>query len=228
MNVIGIRLNIALWILIVWWGFGNPASAYEKEYFLLETTRPKNVAVLKEQISREHVTVLGLTLGENTLFEAEHRLGPAKAISVGHDGVVICYRSARRKDDMMIAFGADTHGDQKLISFQLIAGQQPFKAKGKCSPSPLISNEAATKSGLKLGVSNAIVKKILNAPMTETNGHLIIDYDYQEATSYESEPACLMVFASSAMRFERDKLVWLLVTRGTEGYRGVCKKQNDE
>jgi hypothetical protein len=222
------RINIAVLILIVWWCFHDSASAHEKEYFLLETARPKNVVVVKAQVPQKLRTFLGLTLGDSTLSDARQRFGDAKTINVGHDGVVICYRSSHSKDDTMIAFGSDSHGDQKLISFQLMTGQQPFKGKEDCSPSALVSKEAATDSGLKLGLDTPAVKKSVGAPMTETNGHLILDYDYQETTTFEKEPACFVVFASTAIRFERDKLVWLLVTRGTEGYRGACIQQSGE
>ena len=222
------RISIALLILMMWWCSNSSALAYEKEYFLLETARPKNVAVLKEQIRQEHLRFLGLTLGESTLSEARQRFGEAKTITVGHDGVVICYRSSNTKDDTLITFGSDLHGDQKLISFQLMTRQQPFKGKEECSPSPLVSKAAETDSGLSLGLNSESVKNIMRAPMTETNGHLILDYDYQAATTFKNAPACLMVFGSTAVRLERGKVTWLLVTRGTEGSRGACMNQNGE
>ncbi|MBS0149452.1 MAG: hypothetical protein JSR31_00825 [Nitrospira sp.] len=222
------RISIALLIPMMWWSFDSSALAHKKEYFLLETARPKNVAVLKEQIRQEHLTLLGLTLGESTLSDVRLRFGETEPISVGHDGVVICYHSSNSKDDTLIAFGSDLHGDQKLINFQLMTGQQPFKGKEECSPSPLVSKVAETDSGLRLGLNAETVKNIMRAPMTETNGHLILDYDYQAATTFKNEPACLMVFASTAVRLEQSKVAWLLVTRGTEGYRGACKNQNNE
>ena len=206
--------------------YASPAVAYEREYLLFESKQPENVTELDAEIKREHLVLLGMTLGENTLPEVKQRFGPAEQIRVGHDGVLICYRSVQNADNTVVVFGADIHGDQRLINFQLVANQQSFKGKEQCAPSPLVSKEAATKSGLKLGLNAGTVKKIWDAPMIEKDGHLLLEYDYNKTTTYEGQPACLRVFSGSVTRFVEDKLAWLLITRGTEGYPGRCLEKN--
>lgn len=134
-------------------------------------------------MKQEHLTLLGMTLGESTLSEIKQRFGSAEGISVGHDGGLICYRSAQHDDNTMVIFGTDIHGDQRLINFQLVAGQQPFKGKKLCAPSFLVSKGVATKSGLKLGLNARTARMIWDAPMIEKKGHLFIAYDYHKTTT---------------------------------------------
>lgn len=208
--------------LISWCLSVSQVTAYEREYFLLESKQSGKEKELEGEMKQEHLALLGLTLGKNTLSEVKQRFGPAEGINVGHDGILICYRSAQQDDNTMVIFGADIHGDQRLINFQLVAGQQPFKGKEQCALSFLVSKEVETTSGLKLGLNARTARMIWDAPMMEKNGHLFLAYDSHKATTYDGKPACDLVFATSVTRFVEDKLEWLLITRGTEGYLGPC------
>jgi hypothetical protein len=217
----------ALFVFVLWCLSVGPVAAYESEYFLFESKLPEKVKELEGEMKQEHLTLLGMTIGESTMPEIKQRFGPAEGISVGHDGVLICYRSAQHDDNTMVIFGTDIHGDQRLINFQLVAGQQPFKGKKQCALSLLVSKEVATNSGLKLGLNARTSRMIWDAPMMEKKGHLFLLYDYHKTTTYDGKPACDLIFATSVTRFVADELAWLLITRGTEGYLGPCIRSDE-
>lgn len=191
-----------------------------------EAQQVENIEALDKEIDDEHLMLLGVTLGENTLREVQRRFGPAEQIRVGQDGVLICYRSLQQDDNTMVVFGADSQGGQRLINFQLVAGQQPFRGKEQCASSLLVSKEVATKSGLKIGLNAETVRSLWGGPMIEKNGHFQLEYDYHKVTTHEERPACLLIFSRAVIRFVEGKLAWLLITRGTEGFLGPCNRTN--
>ena len=213
--------NVLLKSLLSLCVFMPTTASAEPEYFLLESNRPAHISPADREIDPANLELSGIVLGTTTISEVMQKLGPAELIHVGHDGALICYRSADQKDDAIVTFGAETHAEQRVINFQLIADGMAFKAHRHCVPS-MISTKLSTKNGLTLGQTVKTIKMILGEPVLEWNGSLLQEFDHHKPTTYDGQPACLEVFSSVAAQFHNDRLSWLLVTRNTEGYRGPC------
>jgi len=223
-NILGKAVLVAL---VSWCAPLTATASYEPEYFLLESTPPERIQELEGEMKPEHLALLGVVLGETTLSEVKQKFGSAERIEAGHHEDLFCYRSTDPGDGTIVTFSADKHGEQRVNSFQLIAGHQPFKGQKQCASSSHISKKVATNSGIKLGLTTVALKQILDGPMVEKNGHLFLEYDYHKNTSYREQLACLRVSAGLVARFEDNKLAWVLVDRGTEGYLGPCIRSKD-
>ena len=93
----GLVRNALLSAVVVQSVVGIPLCSGASESFLLESRLSedfeRHVLLHKKAMNEDHLTVLGMILGKHTLRDVEQKLGTAPRIHVGHEGIMLCYRS---------------------------------------------------------------------------------------------------------------------------------------
>jgi hypothetical protein len=108
-------------------------------------------------------TIAGLTLNKSLIRDAEAKFGPPTQASSSHPdgGLDECYKSAKWPDDpsvVTLTTGVTTDFHE-LTGFRLESDSSP--GAGKCVTSSLVSSDLGTGNGLRLGLSQTDVQKIL-------------------------------------------------------------------
>jgi len=116
----------------------------------------------KLQLTREDTTILGLTIGAS-LKAVQEKLGPAKSLpTYGYASAsnTICYVSP--DDGTVLTFGAGAMGGfTDVTEFALRSGEEKFPNISMCSRSSLVSVALATESGIRLGLHETDLTKIV-------------------------------------------------------------------
>jgi hypothetical protein len=111
----------------------------------------------------KHITMLGMTLGVNTMSDARDIIGPA-VVTMGeyrHEPYSMCCKSADPADATVLTIQTDYFGDwERLTRFEISSSGQ----SGNCAASALVSLGIATQSGLRLGMSRPEVEAIMGKP----------------------------------------------------------------
>lgn len=122
-------------------------------------------------------TILGFTLLKSSFEDIRAKLGQTEGFqSELKEGVPldICYRSNQKSDGTIVVFETD---DMVITSFRIILGKAPFRWRNKCKKSPFISKNIQTKSGVKLGITQEQLEKILgNKPSMIIGNNLSFTY----------------------------------------------------
>jgi hypothetical protein len=108
-------------------------------------------------------TIAGLTLNKSLLTDAEAKFGPPTQASSAHPhgGLDECYKSAKWPGDpAVVTFttGVVT-GFNELTGFRLESDSSP--GAGKCVTSSVVRGDLGTGNGLRLGLSQTDMQKIL-------------------------------------------------------------------
>jgi len=133
-----------------------------------------------------NITILGLTLGMNTLGDAQKVIGPA-AVTRGeyrHDPHTVCYVSNDPADPTVLKLRTDYYGDwYRLTGFEISS----ISAKECCSSSKLVKRNIATPSGLRLGLTHDEVTSILGKPGVDRDGTMKYMYVDEKELSGERQ-----------------------------------------
>lgn len=191
----------------------SSSGAQGKHAFIVATKATELVHA--GEMDEAHLTLLGFTLGKHTVQNVEGLLGkPKEYVGVDQHGKDVCYVSESKGDNTRVIFGTGMMGDwEDLLNFQLIAGHVNFKESKKCKRSPLVSKNVATASGLKLGMSQELVKTILGSPTKENKERLLFEYDTHKQTTIGGQTTCLSVGSWIEATFSRSRLTALLAVR---------------
>ena len=131
----------------------------------------------KLQLTREDTTILGLTIGAS-LKTVQAKLGPAEPLPTHGDASAsntICYVSPR--DGTVLTFGAGPMGGfTDVTEFALWSGKANFPNISICSPSKLVSAALATESGIRLGLQEADLTKIVDKKPTRRQNTASYDF----------------------------------------------------
>lgn len=116
----------------------------------------------KLQLTRADTTILGLTIGVS-LKAVEEKLGSAKSLP-GHGSAsapnTICYVSP--DDGTVLTFGAGAMGGfTDVTEFALWSREEKFPNTSMCSRSSSVSVALATESGIRLGLRETDLTKIV-------------------------------------------------------------------
>lgn len=148
----------------------------------------------KLQLTREDTTILGLTIGAS-LKTVQAKLGAAKSLPTHGNASAsntICYVSP--DDGTVVTFGAGAMGGfTDVTEFALWSRDAKFPNTSMCTRSTSVSASLATPSGIRLGLEEADLTKIMGK--TPTNR--------RDRTSYEFLCARRMTKAE-AERFSND------------------------
>jgi hypothetical protein len=165
-----------------------------------------------------NLTILGLQLDKHTLEDAQKKLGPSRQIDAPHHSYpFVCYRSTLQGDGTVLVLNFDDHDEPPpLAGYQIIAGTERFKARGRCARSGLVSKALATESGAKLWMGREEIARIWGVPITnEQRVHIGIDYDGY-AERHNGGVRCVNAFSRVGARFVDSRLTWLDVSVGGE------------
>jgi hypothetical protein len=118
----------------------------------------------KLELSISDTTILGLTIGKSSLSDVQAKLGATALLPrKEHADDSICYISP--VDGTVIVFAAGAMGGwSDLTEFALWSREASFPHKGSCAKSTLVTQAAATDSGIRLGLSTEALSKILGKP----------------------------------------------------------------
>lgn len=130
-------------------------------------------------IPNADATISGFTIGRTSLEDVQAKLGKARIVRVSREeesDVQICYVSPA--DGTVFAVYSGAMGGWKDITrFALWSREAAFPDVSSCTASSDISNALATQSGLRLGLSAPVLKRIAGAP-SRVSGSSMMKYDY--------------------------------------------------
>lgn len=136
--------------------------------------------VRDEEISREHLTVLGVTIGRHTLDDASSRLGPANVFQHGPGGAAsfrICYTSTDEHVPSKVVFEAGPQSQRREITtIKIIRGDVKYEDAAKCSMSGKVSATQGTKSGIRLGMTAKELRDMFGEPTEKRDG--VVEYEF--------------------------------------------------
>ncbi len=181
----------------LWFSFAclvlvTTAHAAER-YEVSDGTILEGVERFDGTLPKAALTILGVTLDENTFSDVRSSLGSSSEIlkaSHPHDADSICYSSAPdRKVRLIFSSGGPEDPTDKLTSFTLVS-DGASKNNGHCSTSNKLTGKVRTLNGLGLGLSQAEVESILGTPSKITASWVI--YAYQKYHSFTPEESASM------------------------------------
>ena len=124
---------------------------------------------------KSQVSILGLTLGRNTLTEVRAKLGAAAVKEHGHTATWrrrICYVSANG-DGTQLTFESNViGGGVYLTGFAISQAGDLVNVNSSCRPSLSVTRGLRNEGGIGLGLSKTQVLALLGQP-EETNGSLL-------------------------------------------------------
>jgi hypothetical protein len=127
-------------------------------------------------IDRRNLGVIGLTLFKDEVHDAEDKLGPAVVFhSPGDPFAKRCYASTEKNGTVLIL--EDWAGT--LVGFQILPAAPPgFQ---KCTVTPIVTPQISTEGGLKLGLTEKEVLKLLGPPTKRTKDTFVYHEDVQSS-----------------------------------------------
>ncbi len=121
-----------------------------------------------------HFVLLGFVLWRDTLEMVRSRLGKAELlVGEGHEPSEVCYVSSEQNDGTTVIFQAGFMGGQETLTSFILANKKVVTRQ--CLPSPLVSRDIGTPSGIKLGLRSSQLKELLGEA-TKVDKNLLI-YD---------------------------------------------------
>jgi hypothetical protein len=136
------------------------------------------------RLPKSYLSILGVSVGSDSLDSVEKRLGPGKRFRVGQDPVVlrdVCYTVTAPNGPAVVAFESDAMGGWVDVTSAAVGTAESFGPyEAACRGSQITVGEGVSAGGLALGITRAEVKKLLSTvePMIETKtriGYLFKD-----------------------------------------------------
>ena len=132
----------------------------------------------KVDIADDDATILGFSIGHTSLDEVQAKLGKATIERVSHDeesDVAICYVSSADGTVFAVYSGA-MGGWKDITSFALWSREVRFPNVSRCTSSTEVSRALTTKSGIRLGLTAAELKRIVGVPSKVSDFSMKYDY----------------------------------------------------
>jgi len=146
----------------------------------------------EEEIDISHLTVTGLTLGKSTLTDVRNKLGMAAYYKNKLDGDEaddeLYFSSNIKGDDTVMVFSSGTYGGWEYIDgFSIITLGQIDTRQIKPAPSPLITKQISTRSGLRLGISPNELETIMGKKPSAIKGNTIFYFFHKARIGKDSD-----------------------------------------
>jgi hypothetical protein len=126
-----------------------------------------------------HLTILGFTLGKNTIADVQAKLGASTIGQCSNDegaNKVICYVSPD-SDKTTIFFEAGVSGGwSQLGGFRIISGARSPNCRLACTASKAVGRDVQTRGGLKLGLTRTEVLSLLGTPVRTAEDKLAFEW----------------------------------------------------
>lgn len=167
-----VRAILFLFLLLLTGITASPQTRREDEQYCSENSA-KRVGIAKTD-----ATILGLTIGRSSLQDVQARLGHSRITRVSKDeesDVSVCYVSPT--DGTVVAFYSGAMGAWKDITwFALWSSEAAFPHSSRCTPSKEVSRNVSTASGLRLGLTEQKLERIVGKPTK--HGRTSMKYEY--------------------------------------------------
>ncbi len=159
--------------------------------------------------NEEHFTLLGFVVWTDTLEMVRSRLGKAEIlVGVGHEPSEVCYVSSEQNDGTTVTFLAGFMGGQKTLTSFILSGTNATRSgltnkkavKRQCLPSPIVSKDIGTPSGLKLGLRSSQLKELLGEPTRVDKDLLIYDLNTETRMTEDEIARMAQVFSEETVR----------------------------
>ena len=187
------------------------------------------------EINEEDTSILGLTIGRNTVEEVNKKFGKTVIFKAGpeyYEPNIMCYLSCGESDETCLEFYSGPFWNEKIIDSFVVRPltSQPYykyNSRSMCKKSFLINKEIATKSGISLGINKKRFISIVGRPtlvrgnvlmyrykrekkMTDKEIKLLENIYGQRKKGYQTK----MVLSEIDAYFSDNKLVWFSVSKG--------------
>jgi len=161
-----------------------------------------------EYLDKSHLTILGFTIGEDSLHNVMKKLGQTEIIKDDyyHRSEIICYSALDEDDSTKIMFIKNPLAD--LLGFCLLSGKIDFIANLKCKKLNIINKNISTDSGLHLGMLKNDLLSILGNPDKSTEHSLTYIYHIKEIMDEETINYYLDKNKHSIPPISREDLYW--------------------
>ena len=134
-------------------------------------------SVQDRSLDPSHRTILSLVIGESASRDIYSKMGPGIPIrdNSNPSAIQLCYVSGR--DDTLVIFYSEF---SRCSRIRLLSQKKRFQKWHFCSASPLVSEDVATASGIRLGMSKQGLIAILGPPGSEADEILSYSYEWQQ------------------------------------------------
>jgi len=150
-------------------------------------------------IDPRHYEVLGLTFFKDEMKDVDDKLGPAvETRPPGSDFPERCYASAGKDGTLLVL----ENWVGTLVGFRIYHGSQADNEK--CTRTPAVSAQIATVGGLRLGLTETDVLKLLGTPTKTTSDSFTY---HEDAESRIKGKEGLFGYTDVNLRFANSKLV---------------------
>lgn len=160
------------------------AETYETEKDTYQFPAEK---VHRKILEVEYLTVLGITIGKQTLGDVQRKLGPAVVLKRREQAAKrICYVSSRNGDGTIVVFEAGAIGAwEEITAVTIFSRIAKFDERAKCTPSDAISKDTRTNDGLGLGLDRKSITQKLGTPTAEKNNNVLYVYRKEQRMTVE-------------------------------------------
>jgi hypothetical protein len=150
-----------------------------------------------------HMKVLGVNLESTTLEGAQRLLGRATPRRNGGDAAASttaeCY--VGRDGTMLVLVSGELGGGKIITAFELVTREEladfsggesylvPAEKRPRCAPGKRLSRSTATQGGLRLGMTEAEVRRLLGPPKEAADDHLVFTSEGTEPMTPEQRKA---------------------------------------
>ena len=189
----------------------------------------------EKDLSIEHRTILGITLGQANLAGVQKQLGEARLWGDGDAATLeekICYVT-QGPDSLIVVFAlnaemAGTPGN-KLTDIRILK-DRAYPDRANCRSLSIAKDLVGTTSGLKMGIRRENVRRILGPPTRVDNSKWnyswsierslpAADENYQywlarKEECFDSKNPFFTVGSEITIQFDGDEVVALTFTRG--------------
>ncbi len=143
--------------------------------------------VHREILEDQHLTVLGVTVGKQTLNDVQRRLGSTVILPRREQAPKrICYVSSRDDDGTIVVFEAGAIGGwEEITSVSIFSRKAKFVERPSCAASGIISKDVRTPRGLRLELDRRDLTKMLGAPTAERSNNVLYVYRKERRMTQE-------------------------------------------
>lgn len=161
-------------------------------------------------VDKKHMMVLGLTLWDSTLQDAQQKIGGAPIRETGvapRDTAQVCYKGI---DSLLLLISPNTKSSgenpQFIQSFIISIDKNIKERVAPCIESPKMGRDFTFLNGVRLGMSQAEVKKIWGKPSLMTPKVMIYDLRRIQKEYFSDD-------ISIYLEFKNDKLAFVDASR---------------
>ncbi|MDA8100347.1 MAG: hypothetical protein M0042_12065 [Nitrospiraceae bacterium] len=139
----------------------------------------KESAAYSKKLPDKALTLAGITLGRQSLFDVRGKLGMVEE-KTANGAISLCYESDNASDKTAVVFRAPDM-ISGVTSFTIYNDRGNIPAAQACAKSRYIHKQIATGDGLNLGTEQKTIIAKLGKPTVEQRDRLVYVFSFKEA-----------------------------------------------